>query len=406
MYPALPSVAAGETLELCVRTVAKGFRVVVTRVGSAVERAFASETLHAEDEAWASYPLRIPADARPGAYVARCLASDEVWQTAQDFDARSNAALFIVRPPRRRAPIVFNIPLFTYHAYNCDVVDPHENETTGRSLYTGAKSVTLRRPGGGIGGHLWDERNVDVYDRATPRQSFAHWDARALAWLEREGYDAECVTDYDLHAQETLLEGRRLLVCFGHHEYWTDTMRALTEAFVARGGNVAFFGANALWFRIRFDPQSLSIARAGAWPAGEEAVTGASYRFGGGKWIGERPALGYSVRDAEHWAFAGCGFSRGSTFGAAGRLIGYECDGVSDGDAGGPGPTEIARAELRAWDVADGSGEVFPHGHASFAVRAARGTVVHAGTVDWPRLLGIDPSVTRITQNVIARCTT
>lgn len=385
---------------------AKRFRLIVRRVGAAVEHAFESGPLRAQDAEWGPYPVRIPADARPGAYVARCVASHEAWPLDQHFDSRSGAALFVVRPSRARAPIVFNIPLFTYHAYSSGIVDPHENETTGSSLYTGAKSVTLRRPGGGVGGHLWDEKNVDVYDRSSPRQSFAHWDARALAWLEREGYDVECVTDYDLHTDPTLLDGRRLVTCFGHHEYWTDSMRARAEAFIEGGGNVAFFGANALWFRIRFDSGAMSIARAGAWPVGEEAFTGASYRYGGGKWIGARPELGYTVKDAEHWAFGGCGFSPGGTFGAAARLIGYECDGVPDGDAGCGPATEIARADLRTWNVADDSGEVFPNGHASFAVRAARGTVVHAGTVDWPRLLGVDPSVTRITQNVIAHCAT
>ena len=344
-------------------------------------------------------PLRVPADARPGVYFARCVADGD--SPAGAVDARAGAALFVVRPRRAIACIVFNVPLFTYHAYNTGDANPFERATTGLSLYTGAKRVALHRAGGGVGGHLWDEKNVDWYDRSSPRQTFAHWDARALVWLEREGHDVECVTDYDLHADPSLFARRKLLVCFGHHEYWTDAMRARAEAFVAAGGNVAFFGANALWFRTRFDPGAMTIGRDGGWPIGEEAFTGASYRFGGGKWIGERPAIGYTVADAEHWVFQGCGFTRGSTFGATQRLIGYECDGVDDENRDAAA-SEIARAELQ-WNVADGSGEVFPGGHASFVVRSGGGTVVHAGTVDWPRLLDVDESVSRITRNVIAR---
>src|SRR5439155_8100815 len=124
-------------------------------------------------------------------------------------DARFGKALFVVRSPApgTNAKILYKLPLFTYHAYN---------DVGGWALYTTPTSgpeplegeptfVSLRRPGGGTGGHPWDDWSFDPADRSSARQVFAHWDAPFIAWLEQNGYAIDYVTDLDLHTDPNLL---------------------------------------------------------------------------------------------------------------------------------------------------------------------------------------------------------
>src|SRR4029077_21063374 len=47
--------------------------------------------------------------------------------------------------------------------------------------------VTWRRPGCGTGGLIMAGDPVDYYDTSSRRQTFEHWDAPLVRWLEREG---------------------------------------------------------------------------------------------------------------------------------------------------------------------------------------------------------------------------
>lgn len=414
-YPSDPTVERG-TLQLHVSTDAERFCMRLYRQGAT----FAQVPLPArwftgvgapvrdcgEPWNWPSYTLELPPALVDGAYVVQCIASEDepLLQTA---DARAGTALFVLRRGRRRGLRV-NLPLFTYHAYDIAETDSTRSGQEGACLYSGYRSVSLHRPGGGTGGHTWDARNADAYDGTSPRQTFAHWDAKALAWLTANGYVFDLCTDLDLH------NGRvdgvcRLLLGFGHQEYWTAAMRATVERHLARGGNVAFFSGNTAWFRVRYDAARAAIVRDGRWcdDAPEEGFTGTSYRFGGGWWRGPRPPTGYTVREASHWAFAGTELRDGDTFGAAERLIGYECDGCNPALR----PTVLASASLGAWTARigdgeglDGDGEVLGDGAAMVLLQRGNGVVFNAASVDWPRVLASgEPSVERITRNVIDR---
>lgn len=333
----------------------------------------------------------------PGAYVA---AFDDC-SGGQCVDARCARALFVARDERSRARLLVVLPLFTYHAYNVAQVDGTRGEGEGDCLYSGASWVSLRRPGGGIGGHPWDEVNADVYDRTSPRQTFAHWDAKAIAWLERRGFCYDCATDVELDDPSFDLFRYRAIASFGHHEYWTQSMRDRVDQFIESGGNVAFFGGNTCWFRAEYDRSRARIRRAGRWTGNPEwRTTGVSYACGGGKWIGERPACGYSVRNPSHWVFSGLGVHEGQQFGARERLVGYECDGApqeSDLEV-------LAEASIADWPVADGSGEISADARATLGIRRRRGMVFTASTVDWARVLAAgEPVVEGITRNVLAR---
>ncbi len=393
VYASPPNVAPGERTSLRIRST-EAASMCFFRIGSHPERMkeFAAMLVQPGEH---EIEIEIPDTWRSGAYVA-------VFQRRQEtnlrLDARDARALVLVRPKTPRSTMLYNVPIFTYHAYNVG----QELDADGTCLYNYGKSVSLDRCGGGIGGHLWDEANIDVYDPSSPRQSFAHWDARAITWLERSGHKVDYCCDLDLHLDPSLLSNYRLLLAFGHHEYWTGEMRSQLDDFIERGGNAAFFTGNTCFFRANYDPVQHRLSRAGRWSDDpEERTFGVSYRFGGGKWIGGRPPTGFRV-ERSHWIFDKCPVRTGDIFGEEERLVGYECDGSPNSPPSGF--TALAQASIAHWPVQDGSGEVNEGSHATLGVLERRGTLVTAGTVDWARALGSsEPTVVQITTNVINR---
>ncbi len=441
-YPAAPSIQPGGTLTLHVSTDAPRFRMEFHRCGRRLEFQASSGWLpgrHVPDHLpfqdwgedgiglrgehlprWPAYRFPVP-DWRPGVYVAALMVDGDEGAVSTP-DGRDGRALFVVRTTAPEASILYKLPLFTYHAYNQVSADPYDPVTQhgGWCLYTVPDArdlpvavpptVCLRRPGGGTGGTPWDLFNADPYD-PTPRQTFVHWDARFVAWLEAAGYRVDYCTDLDLHEDADLLSPYRLLLSVGHDEYWSDAMRKNARRYVEGGGNVAFFSGNTCWWRIAFD-DPCSFRRVSNWPdEPENALTGVSFRNGGERNLRHDPTpVGYRVQHAEHWIFAGTGLCDGDVFG--GSLVGYECDGAEFDRA------DLARGVPVRPTGRDGTppdflilgvGDVAPRGWglgnraATMGLRTDGGTVFTAGTTDWARLLATSPEVDRITRNVLDR---
>jgi hypothetical protein len=266
---------------------------------------------------------------------------------------------------------------------------------------------------------------VDVYDRSSPRQTFAHWDAKFIRWLESNGYAADYATDLDIHNDGgDLLSGYRLLLSVGHDEYWSEAMRDHVESFVARGGNVAFFSGNVSYWRVTLEegdtalridkriPPKEQVARdQWARTRPENSLTGVAYRSAGGQWNGLRPSNGgYTVHRPEHWIFAGTGLRAGEVFGEAEALVGYECDGAvfTNGPRGVPVTTGqdcspldfaiLATSAIGDWEGANAGA----NSAATLGIHAPHGIVFTAATTDWARVLDDGNStVDRITRNVL-----
>jgi hypothetical protein len=76
----------------------------------------------------------------------------------------------------------------------------------------------------------------------------------AEAWLEREGFPYEVITDHDLHEEPALLRRFAALVVVGHSEYWSDEARQGVLDYLASGGKVVALSGNTLYWRTSFDP--------------------------------------------------------------------------------------------------------------------------------------------------------
>jgi hypothetical protein len=357
---------------------------------------------------WPAYHFEVPKNWPSGAYIAVLTDAQSRAPEADEAGNYYSKALFVVKNSEARAAsILYKLPLFTYCAYNGE---------GGGSLYTGPRDqVTLHRPGCGAGGDPCDSGTVDVYDLASPRQTFAHWDAPFIRWMEANGYAADYCTDLDLHEDSCRLESYSLLLSVGHDEYWSQEMRSNVERFTAGGGNVAFFGGNTCWWRVHLAADNTIISCDKHRHSGdteafdqwmrvdpETRLTGVSFRYGGGWWTGRRRPVGYRVQHADHWVFAGLGLKDGDTFGDAPdqALIGYECDGASPHASGIPETFQIlATGELSAdWEYLESG----PGAAATMGIYRKGGMVFTAATTDWARVLAQgDPIVEGITRNVL-----
>lgn len=485
-YPERASVLPGATLVLHVSTDSSRFRVTFYRWGDGpvwmlrsdwLPGAWTTDAAPDVDWNWPAYRFPIPWDWPSAVYIADF--EEEGRKTTFDLARGDGSALFVVRRRHNRrdtsamhgegsnaAPVdadmkpdgpdagaidhdvdadeghgirsgmLYKLPVATYHAYNfsgggCFYAHPP------RSTDPPGARVSLRRPGGGIGGPVWCA--ADHYDAASPRQTFAHWDARFIRWLVRNGYRADYCTDLDIHADPALLARYRLLVSAGHDEYWSTPTRDAVEDFVASGGNLAFFGANVCWWRIHLVDDDTAIVchqggRHGAldhwWPSRgaarpEDSLSGVSYRHGGGWWEGPRTTDGYLIQQPDHWVFAGTGLARGDALCRRSwpPLAGYECDGVpldvfdavngamlsawADEDGTPAGYTLLAAARLgTGWQELPArerhaAGEGIHT--AAMGLFSRNGTVFSAGTTDWAQVLdaGRDRQLERVTCNVL-----
>jgi hypothetical protein len=446
------TVQDGDDLHLHVSTGYPRFGVRLLRCGAGVTAAdgppgsYAGQPvpLGRPDEAWGwpSYRIPLPASLADGIYLAVPVplgAAGEPAPVPADpaAAARPDACLFVLRrepaPEPGRETVWFKLPTATYGAYN---------QLGGASLYAGARwardwaaqgyVVSLQRPGnGGVGGRVMEGDAPDAYARASRRQTFAHWDAPFVAWLERNGYQVRYCTDFDLHYDQALLGAGGLLISAGHDEYWSREMRRQVLEFTDRGGNVCFFTGDTACFEVEFpasgdrmfcrkmaggSPEGSGSDRIGAlWPVNdqEDWLTMSSPAWGGGWWDGRRVIEGYQAVVGGHWAFDGVEFPPGGiTGGEATPVIGYETDGVrldrrsspprlSDQPKGnGAGRVLLALADLSAGWVAGRE-----DANAAMMLRTAPsgGMVFSVGTTDWPLALDSDPAIGQITANVVGR---
>ncbi|NTW41217.1 MAG: hypothetical protein HGA44_15315, partial [Cellulomonadaceae bacterium] len=224
---------------------------------------------HSDDLDDAGWPvaatLTLPADLTSGLYAV---------------EARSGAQRdwlpFAVRAATPAAVTVL-LPTFTYLAYaneapfaphvpvREDSRDTYATRHALTSLYSyhddgsGVAYASLRRP------------------LLNLRPDYRYWltgyphgpgaDLAILAFLDHLGVDYDVVTDHDLDADPTLLDGRRALVTGCHPEYWSRRMMAALEGWLDASGRLLYFGGNGLYAMVATLPDAphlLELRRRGA----------------------------------------------------------------------------------------------------------------------------------------------
>ncbi|MEY2397751.1 MAG: hypothetical protein QOJ00_925 [Actinomycetota bacterium] len=289
-----------------------------------------------------------------------------------DGKTRRDYGFFVVRPTvARSARIMLALATNTWHAYN---------DFGGPNLYTGGTTVSMQRPMSA--GYLYKPpgkgRRVTGTGAPDP-QNAAHvgyvqlnhlsgyagsagwpdWELPFIEWAEREGFAIDVVTNADLENHPELLRDGNysLYLSVGHDEYWSAGMRDGVEAFIARGGNAAFFSGNTSLWQVRLEgpDKSQMVGYKGFYKNDpvfetdkghlltsfysdvlvarpENAMTGVTFTRGGYHRIGKNVtsgAGGYTIHRPNHWIFDGTGTGYGDLVGADATVVGYECDGCA-----------------------------------------------------------------------------
>ena len=82
------------------------------------------------------------------------------------------------------------------------------------------------------------------------------WDSEypMIRWLEANGYDVSYATDLDSdRLGVAALTSHKIFLSVGHDEYWSKQHRANVEAARAAGLNLAFFSANEVFWKCRWE---------------------------------------------------------------------------------------------------------------------------------------------------------
>lgn len=298
---------------------------------------------------------------------------------------------FIVkRPPGDPAPVLFVSAALTWQAYNT---------WGGANLYDASMADSPEISSGRRAVQVSFDRPYALHQGAgyQPR-----WELQFVRWQEREGVDVDYAADLDLELDPGILDGRRLVVFAGHHEYWSRPMRTALEAAVASGVNVLFLSANEIYWQVRLEDSPLGPARRVTCYKSRllDPVAATRPELTTCRWR-ERPVddpeapligqmYGHIVRrpgdwvaaQTDHWLYEGTGLRDGDRIV---NLVGQEYDSFFP-DLANQGTVILARSPIDAVIEAGQRSERYasPAVHNATMYTAASGaTVFAAGTFQW-----------------------
>ena len=353
-----------------------------------------------------SFTLAVPDTWTSGIFVA-------VLNNAAGFQ---NYIVFVVRDDSRTADLLYQLGVNTLQAYNNW---PNDNNT-GKSLYnynsfgattitgtTRAAKVSFDRPyrDDGSGGLFY----------------WQLWDLYMIQWLEKNGYNVAYSTDLDTHLNGSRLLSFKGFMSAGHNEYWSKPMYDNVQSARDNGVNLAFFGANAIYWQARYEPSAAGVPnrilvcykdpsidpvqgstttvqwRDALLNRPEQALMGVQFSDENGS-----QNFPYVVTNSSSWVYGNTDFTDGSSVPG---IVGYEWDRF---DSNFPPPPAVAGS----WTLLGNSPSVTDVGSAdssnSSIYQAQSGAWVFAsGTMSWSSGLSAsglaDPRIQQATTNVLNR---
>lgn len=154
---------------------------------------------------------------------------------------RSATTYVIVEAPQPTSRMLVQVPVNTWQVYN---------PWSGRSGYDlpglapRASHISFNRP------YRWD---------GPGGQGPLGWEIPFVRYVERNGYDVSYQSDIYTDQHPDSLLSHALVAVVGHSEYWTRTMRTAFENARDGGVNLAFMGANAVYWQIRYEDGGRTI---------------------------------------------------------------------------------------------------------------------------------------------------
>jgi hypothetical protein len=265
----------------------------------------------------------------------------------------------------------------------------------GRSLYDAGDRVLAHRSLA----VSFDRPYADGYGAGR----FLTYDAPVVRLAERLGLPLAWASDYDLAARPDLVRGAAAVVLGGHAEYWTGPMRDAVTSAMGAGTNLAVFGANTAYWRVRMAGRTIGLPGApqrrdgtprvlvgtkepGADPLAARDPGGATARFRDAPAPRREEALtgmrydcypaeaDWVVADPSWWGYAGTGVHAGERLRG---VVGPEADRVY------PVPGRPTPEQVVAYTRYSCGGHETAHTGVYWVTPSGAG-VFAAGTMRWP----------------------
>src|SRR6266513_585246 len=356
----------------------------------------------------ASYTLAVPPNWTSGVFIVQLT-------NAQGYQ---NYIPFVVRDDARVADLMFQQPVAPYQAYN----NYPDDSATGKSLYDynsyGANTVTGTPRAAKVS---WNR----PYTQRGAGQFFS-WEVYFIRWLERSGYDVKYSTDVDTHENGARLLNSKAFLSIGHNEYWSKPMYDGVQQARDAGIHLGFFGADPVFWQVRFEPSPLSGAAdrvvVGYKDRTIDPVQGPTttilwrdpflnrpeQQLIGVQFSGQIPVNApnapYVVKNSSSWVYEGTGLHDGDRIPL---MVGYEMDSSMSGF---PLPASVAGT----YQLLSESPYVDPYSgpktaNSSIYQAPSSAWVFGAGTTSWSWGLSDDgdgymnPLIQRITANLLNR---
>lgn len=192
----------------------------------------------------------VPSDATSGVYVAKLIRSDDPNQ--------SNHIYFVIRDIAGHSDLVFQTSDTTWQAYNPYPLDEQNRipgyslyplESTIRNLPRGYK-VSFNRP---YLFRAWDPEEKKFLNQSTAYADLFRLEFPMIRFLERNGYNVSYCSGADVDLRGSYLRRHKVFLSVGHDEYWSGTQRRNVEVARALGVNLAFFSANEIYWKTRWE---------------------------------------------------------------------------------------------------------------------------------------------------------
>jgi hypothetical protein len=333
-----------------------------------------------------------------GVYLLRLARTD---------NATDNHILLVIRRDGDPGDVAYAVSVSTYQAYN---------NWGGKSLYTWNSSGDNTVAG--------TPRAVKVsfdrpFNQSLDGQTnwFTACDISNVSWLEKQGYDISYLTSLDLHAGASLA-GVKALISPSHDEYWSAQMRTAATSARNAGTSLAFFGANGVYWKIRFEANPFTgtanrvqvcyktIESGGADPVSptttwrDPVVNQPENALLGQMYIGDNGSaffpLVVSAAQGQNriWRYTTLATMQAGTSATIGQnLVGWEWDARYSNGAEPAGVSTIAASPVSGELLQDAGHTYNPNGSStanSTVYQAASGAWVFAtGTNQWSRALGL-----------------
>lgn len=393
-FASATSVNRGQSIQFFVRTAASRFSIDIYRMGwyqgLGARRVRSVPDLPGIDQPmpaagdrgliaceWVpSFTLVVPEAWCTGIYLAKLTTTSPADPPFESY------LVFVVRDDSRAGSLLFQASVNTYQAYN---------SWGGKSLYG---DISFDDPDMGYQNRSQAVSFDRPYADGAGSGQFLFWEYPMLRWLERNGYDVNYVTNIDTDTDPGLLTRYNVFLSVGHDEYWSADMREHVESALDKGVSLGFFGANAVFWQVRFEAgRRVMVSYKDEGAANTDPLVGIDNAHVTRQWrdpflgrpeqslIGQMfetwfsgPNFPLRFINTDTWPFRDTGLQDGDTLPG---IVGYECDRVKAGVSTPPDLLRIAESPVK--DNANS-----PHtSHTTLYTAPSGATVFAAGTISW-----------------------